>query len=246
MIDHCPNVWWKLLVALARFGGLRTPSEPFSLTWGDVDWERGRVTVPSPKTEHAGKPHRTIPLFPLLRPHLEAAFDHAEEGAVYILPEEYRRRALGERGFNGANVRTTFGKIVHRAGLQPWPRIWHSLRASCESDLAHCFPLAVVAKWLGNTPSVALRHYVDPTDAAFVQAAGWVPGGAESGAREAHKAAQAGANGVGQDRTEPAEVPETEGGGLVLSDPDPFGLTLKRKCMGIEPTESVVHTPHRF
>jgi len=26
-------------------------------------------------------------------------------------------------------------------------------------------PLPVVAKWLGNTPAIAMRHYVDPTDA---------------------------------------------------------------------------------
>ncbi len=178
VIDHCPNVWWRLLVALARFGGLRTPSEPFSLTWGDVDWERNRLSVASPKTEHAGKAHRVIPLFPLLRPHLEAAFDAAEEGTTYIFPEEYRRRGMGKRGWNGANLRTTFGKVIRRAKVEPWPRLWHSLRASCESDLAQSFPLAVVAKWLGNTPSMALRHYVDPTDAAFVAAANWTPGAA--------------------------------------------------------------------
>ena len=44
VIEHCPSVLWKLLVALARFGGLRVPSEAFSLTWGDVDWERGRLS----------------------------------------------------------------------------------------------------------------------------------------------------------------------------------------------------------
>jgi integrase len=64
VIDHCPNVFWKLLVALARFGGLRVPSEAFSLTWDLVDWERGRLSVPSPKTEHLGKTHRVIPLTP--------------------------------------------------------------------------------------------------------------------------------------------------------------------------------------
>jgi integrase len=37
VIAHCPNVWWRLLAALARFGGLRVPSEAFSLAWGDVD-----------------------------------------------------------------------------------------------------------------------------------------------------------------------------------------------------------------
>ena len=54
-----------LIFALARYGGLRTPSETKSLKWGDVDFERGRIRVPSPKTEHhEGKGSRLIPLFP--------------------------------------------------------------------------------------------------------------------------------------------------------------------------------------
>jgi hypothetical protein len=68
----------------------------------------------------------------------------------------------------------------------------HSLRASCESDLAQSFPLAMVTKWLGNTPSVALHHYVDPTEAALDRALDWRPvetGGAKSGALEAQNAA---------------------------------------------------------
>ena len=45
---------------------------------------------------------------------------------------------------------------------------------------------------MGNTPSVALRHYIDPTEAAFDIARTWRPaeGGAKSGAPEAHFAAQ--------------------------------------------------------
>jgi integrase len=146
VIEYCPNEWWRLLVALARFGGLRIPSEALSLTWGDVDWERMRLTIPSPKTEGAGKPHRVIPLFPLLRPHLEAAFENAAEGSIHIFPENMCRRASGPMGWGGANLRTTFAKIVRRAGVEPWPRLWHSLRASCESDLAQSFPLATVTK----------------------------------------------------------------------------------------------------
>lgn len=133
------------------------PSEAFSLRWQDVDWARGRLTVPSPKPEHLpGRGYRVIPLFPLLKPYLEAAWDNGPEGTEYIVPEEYRRRAQGPSGWCNANLRTTLAKVIRRAGLEPWPRLWHSLRASCESDLAQSFPLAVVAKWLGNTPSVAL------------------------------------------------------------------------------------------
>jgi integrase len=247
VIEYCPNVWWKLMVALARFGGLRMPSETFSLTWADVDWERNRLSVPSPKTEHTGKTHRVIPLFALLRPHLEAAFDQTPEGTVFIIPEKYRARAQGPDEWGGANFRTTFTKIIRKAGVEPWPRLWHSLRASCESDLAQSFPLAVVTKWLGNTPSVALRHYVDPTEAAFTQATDWVPAsGAKSGAREARKAAQQSSVGNRDKVQLSTESAENEGFPRDSANPRDIVNACSRECMGIEPTESVVHTPHRF
>ncbi len=249
VIEHCPNVWWRLLAALARFAGLRVPSEAFSLTWRDVDWERGRLSVPSPKTEHMGKPHRVIPLFPLLRPHLEAAFEQAPEGSIYIFPDEWRARAAGDDGWAGANVRTTFAKIVREAGVEPWPRLWHSLRASCESDLAQSFPLATVTKWLGNTPSVALRHYVDPTEEAFDRALDWRPAeksGAKSGALGAQKEAQ---RADAENRGESHESPQHISCQAVPHNPAIPGDILNkssRECMGIEPTASFFQTRHWF
>lgn len=171
VIDFASNSTWRLLIALSRFGGLRVPSEAFSLRWQNIDWETGRIVIPSPKTQHlAGRSSRTIPIFPALRPFLESAWDEAPDGAEYVIPEEYRRRAMGPGGWGNANLRTTFEKIVRRAGLEPWPRLWHSMRASCETDLARQFPLPVVAKWMGNTQAVAMRHYVDVTDADFERA----------------------------------------------------------------------------
>ncbi|MCS6977612.1 MAG: hypothetical protein NZM31_11475, partial [Gemmatales bacterium] len=104
---------------------------------------------------------------------------------------EWRKRACKQNGtfWANANFRTTFAKIILRAGLEPWPRLWYSLRASAESDLAQAFPLATVTKWLGNTPSVALKHYVDPTDEAFRRALEWKPEAA-AGAAGAQKATQ--------------------------------------------------------
>src|SRR5690606_10136614 len=52
VIDVAPCTEWRLIIALARFGGLRTPSETFALRWSDIDWERGRMTVSVPKLEH--------------------------------------------------------------------------------------------------------------------------------------------------------------------------------------------------
>ena len=51
VIDAAPDAEWRLLIALSRFGGLRCPSEHLALRWQDVDWERNRFCVDSPKTD---------------------------------------------------------------------------------------------------------------------------------------------------------------------------------------------------
>jgi len=78
---------------------------------------------------------------------------------------------------------------VTRAGLEPWPRLFHALRASWETELAKGYPIHVVTAWLGNTPRIAMKHYLQVTDADFERAAK-TP--AEGGARSAQNAAQSG------------------------------------------------------
>src|SRR5262249_26215266 len=76
----------RAAVALCRFGGLRCPSELMPLRWDEVNWERGRFLVHSPKTEHhEGGRERWVPIFPELRPYLEDAFERAEPGTVYMV-----------------------------------------------------------------------------------------------------------------------------------------------------------------
>ena len=50
VLDALPTSAWRLAFALARWGGLRVPSEVTALTWKDVSWERERFTVRSVKT----------------------------------------------------------------------------------------------------------------------------------------------------------------------------------------------------
>ena len=187
---------WRIVIALTRFAGLRNPSEVLSLKWEHVNFETGRMTVPSPKTEHhSGKAYRTVPLFPELRPYLDEVFELAEEGAVYVVGgatgDGFRAAADRPGGWMNANMRTTFLKIVRRAGLQPWPRLFHNLRASCETDLMKNHPIHCVCSWLGNTPTVALRHYLQVVEADFERAVG---GGAKSGAVAVQKPVQSGAD----------------------------------------------------
>lgn len=91
---------WQVIVALNRYGGLRCPSEVLSLRWQDINWERGRMVVHSPKTEHhPGKATRSVPLFPEIRGVLEDAFERAAEGAEYVVDASYREKAFNkERG----------------------------------------------------------------------------------------------------------------------------------------------------
>jgi integrase len=161
VLEACPNNYWRLIVSLARFGGLRTPSETLGLKWGDIDWENNRMTVASPKTARQGKPYRIVPLFPELRPFLDQAYDDAPEGAVYVVAH-YRD--------SDQNLRTHFERIIKRAGIVAWPRLFHNLRASRQTELTDQFPAHVVASWLGNTERVAQQHYLQVTDKHFQDA----------------------------------------------------------------------------
>jgi hypothetical protein len=41
------------------------------------------------------------------------------------------------------NLRTQFLKIIKRAGLKAWPRLFHNLRASRQTELMQRFPIYV-------------------------------------------------------------------------------------------------------
>jgi integrase len=86
VIEACPDHEWRLIVALSRYGGLRCPSEHLALRWDAIDWERDRMTVTSPKTEHnEGGERRVVPIFPELLPFLLEASEGAPEGAEYVI-----------------------------------------------------------------------------------------------------------------------------------------------------------------
>ncbi len=175
IFDACPDHEWRLLFALARYGGLRVPSEALRLKWGHIDWAGQQFTVESPKTEHHdGKASRKVPIFYELLPYLREAFELAEPGAEYVIT-----RYRGSR----ANLRTQLHRIIVRAGLEPWSKPFTNLRATRETELADVVPEHVVTKWLGNTGSVAKRHYLRPTDEHLARVV-TPPKGQEPGAKK--------------------------------------------------------------
>ena len=107
VMSAAPDDEWRLIIALSRFGGVRTPSETTALQWDHIDWAEGRISMPSPKTAKRGKPFRVAPLFPELRPHLTRAFERAPEGAIYVVQKNRD---------DAANWRTQLLRIIRRAG----------------------------------------------------------------------------------------------------------------------------------
>jgi integrase len=187
VLNACPDSQWKLLFALSRYGGLRCPSEHLGLRWSDIDWERGRIVIRSPKTEHHdGKEHRVIPLFPELRPHLEAVRDEVNPGMDAPLSDPVITRY---RDVN-ANLRTQLLRIIAHAGASPWPKLFQNLRASRATELAAEYPGHVAAAWLGHSTTVAQKHYWQVTDADYERAACAEHHGQTRSERAAQNAAQ--------------------------------------------------------
>jgi len=178
VIEKCP-LRWQVLFGLARFGGLRIPSEARLLRWADVLWAENRLVVSSPKTAGQGKASRIVPLFPRLREILLTAFEAAEPGAEYVAEVLRDGRE---------NPRTVALRYIRRAGLEPWPRLFQNLRASLESELVSSFPVHTVTRWLGNTPAVAMAHYLTDRPEDFDRAAEWRPDSAAQ--KAAHFPAQ--------------------------------------------------------
>ena len=120
------------------------------------------MRVPSPKTAHIeGMDARMIPLFPELRPYLMEVFDEAKPRTEHVITR-YRQRNV--------NLRTQLHRIIRKAGLDPWQKLFQNLRSTRETELVETYPLHVVCKWIGNSQPVATQHYLQLTDEHFARA----------------------------------------------------------------------------
>jgi hypothetical protein len=89
------------------------------------------------------------------------AFEHAEDGAEMVIARH--RLPCG-------NLRTQLHRIIKRAGLTVWPKPFHNLRSSRQTQLAEDYPIHVVCAWLGNSPAIALGHYLQVRDSDYARA----------------------------------------------------------------------------
>ena len=168
IMAHAPDTEWRLIIALWRFSGLRAFSEVLSLKWSDIDWNQKTIRVHSPKTaRYPGKASREIPFFPRIEECLLEAQKEAPEGAVYVVEKHapLYLRGQKERVYisRQGNMGTMFRKIMKQAGISPWKKLIHNLRASFAIDLMSKkygdHNIYVIAKWMGHSVQVMLQHY---------------------------------------------------------------------------------------
>lgn len=165
MLDMAPDSLWRSIIALARYGGLRVPSELMKLKWTDIDWNGGRLLITSPKTEHhEGHASRVIPLFPELRKELQDLYEVVPVGTVWVCTKY--------RSGNASALRGGMKRIIKAAGLTVWPKMFVNLRASCRVDLQREFPNHVCNAWLGHSTVIAEANYLQATDDDFNKATG--------------------------------------------------------------------------
>lgn len=165
IIDACPDAEWRAIVALARYGGIRVPSELLPLRWEDVNFQHDKLTITSPKTAHCDKPFRVVPVevFADIRPYLEDLLEVAKaRGPVKATDHvitRYRQQNI--------NLRTQLLRIMKRAGVQPWQKLFQNMRSSRETELIYLgHKIHEVCSWIGNSPQVANDHYLQVLESA--------------------------------------------------------------------------------
>lgn len=159
ILDELPTFAHRVVFALARFGGLRIPSELAGLTWPDIDWSAKRMRVTAPKTRRT-KPTRKVPIGPELETVLQEAFDRAPEGSTHVV-------TLSSAG----SLHKTIRAAAERAGVELWDDLFQTLRRNRETDWLNVFPAHVVSEWMGHSVDVQQEHYAQVLTDHFAQAA---------------------------------------------------------------------------
>ena len=161
LINACPNQEWRVIIALARIGGLRCPSELQQLRWKDVDWEQNRFLVHSPKTErHVNHATRLVPLFDELKAELQKHFlDNENEFVIY----GYQKTDW--------NLSNPFQKVSDDAGLDKIACPFRNMRRSRSNEVVRRWGEATEKLWIGHTADVMEKHYLCPLDVDFARVA---------------------------------------------------------------------------
>ena len=151
---------WAALFGLLRLAGLRQ-HEALKLKWQCVDLNARKITILHPGRYQTTKGRtRQVPIEPLLHDILFAASMEGDSEDLVCA------------GIKAGSLHHGFKVFCQRAGVEPWPAWCQVLRRCCETEWAGKHPLHVCCEWLGNSPSVAMKHYLHATPEDFERVSG--------------------------------------------------------------------------
>ena len=169
LLEGCTNTKQRLIIALARIGGLRCPSELCGLRWSEIDWVGKWFWVHSTRTEHhEGKDKRQVPLFPELERRFQDLYDTLSEGCNdLVFPEESDIPPVISPK---KSLSSWIHKVANRAGVKLWKKPFQNCRSSRDTELRKMFPEYLVNRWIGHTQQVAEAHYTQVLPSDFTDA----------------------------------------------------------------------------
>ena len=169
LLEGCTNAKQRLIIALARIGGIRCPSELCGLRWSEIHWKDKWFWVHSSKTEHyEGKGKRKVPLFPKLERRFQELYDTLPEGCDdFIFPEESDVPPIISPK---KSLSSWIQKVANRAGVELWQKPFQNCRSSRDTELRKTFPEYLVNRWIGHTQQVAEAHYAQTLLSDFIDA----------------------------------------------------------------------------
>jgi site-specific recombinase XerD len=156
----------RLALMLTRYAGLRV-TEACRLRWDRVDLAGRALNVDDTKRGR----DRRVPLVDPLFDFIAAEFRQwLEDGgpAVFVMVDNNALN-VGEpvtRSVIDGRIRSA----AHAAGVPLWPRLFHNLRATRQTEWIAAHGLVNACHWIGNSQTVAARHYAMATEVAFLEA----------------------------------------------------------------------------
>ena len=180
LLEAAPTLYWKAFYSLAYTAGARV-SELFSLTWSNIDFEKGVLTISNregtdsmPPFDIKDSEERRIPLPPDTIEILAELQNQAPEEVPYILISKERYQYIVNKWqqiknsnkpwrnrYMVNNVLREFRRHYKRAGIKPVGKLTiHTIRKSCGQNWADSNHMNAVREWMGHSrPGTTMEYY---------------------------------------------------------------------------------------
>jgi len=166
-IDAVTHPQWKAIIAIARYCGVRGPSDLLYMQRKHVDFKKKQVTFPSIKNGN-----RVCPLFPEVVEHFKFLCDRESDPNGFLF-KDITEGGHGKKGnwdavrasgkLKDLNLRKTPNSAYRRAtGENPIPKFFKNCRATRVTELIKMdgFSQHSVCEWIGHTEAISNEHYL--------------------------------------------------------------------------------------